>query len=83
MIRIAAACAVAALLAGGLAYYAFQRVDHWRGVAEASQARERAARAAIALLQKEIASDAEIDAIPDGGLADAVDPRWMLNPAPK
>ena len=85
MIRLQIAAAALALIAAlsGAAWYAWQRVDHWKEQAEAAQARERAARAAIILLQREIASDAEIDAIPDDGLGGAVDPRWMLAPPAK
>lgn len=52
--------------------------------ADNAEARLRAETARVALLRVEMESDREIDAIPDAGLADAVDPRWMRpTPAPR
>lgn len=67
----------------GAAWWGWQRVDHWRGVAQAAEARERAARATVELLRKEMESDNAIDQIPDDGLGDALDPRWLLEGRPR
>ena len=75
---------IAALVtASGAAWLGWQRVDHWKGVAEAAEARERAARATIELLRAEMESDNAIDQIPDDSLGGAVDPRWLLEVRPR
>lgn len=79
---IGGAAAVVLALAGA-AWWGWQRVDHWKERAAAAEARERAARATVELLRNEMESDNAIDAIPDGDLGSAVDPRWMFEPRPR
>ena len=63
------------------AWWAWQRVDSLEAENAALGAQLRAEKARVELLRQEIASDAEIDAIPDADLGGSVDPRWLLDPA--
>jgi len=73
----------AALVASVAAWWGWSRAQDLATENAALEARERAHQARLNLLRNEMESDRAVDTIPDAGLRDATDPRWLLDPAPR
>ena len=78
---IAGAALAAFLGLSVVAWWGVRSVHTLKAENAALGAQLRAEKARVELLRQEIASDAEIDAIPDADLGGSVDPRWLLDPA--